>query len=116
MPQFMLLLHEDPKAFADISPAEMGKVVGEYRAWGEKVGAAGRYKGGNKLTDEGGKHLTSSKGKLKVVDGPYAEVKEIVGGYHVIEAGSYEQAVELAKDHPHLKYGLKIELRQIDAV
>jgi hypothetical protein len=48
-----------------------------------------------------------------VIDGPYSETKEIIGGYYVIEAPDYAGAVELLRDCPHLSYG-KIEVRQHD--
>jgi hypothetical protein len=48
------------------------------------------------------------------VDGPYAEAKEVVGGYYQIEAESYAEAIELCEDHPHLKYGGRIEVREVD--
>ena len=55
-------------------------------------------------------------GQVRVVDGPYAEAKEVVGGYFLIEAADYDEAVEISKGCPHLKYGGRIELRQIDPI
>ncbi len=53
-------------------------------------------------------------GKLVVTDGPYTEVKDIVGGVFVIEAASYDDAVALASGCPHLEYG-EIEVREVDS-
>jgi hypothetical protein len=115
MATYMLLLHEDPRALAtSMPPAEMERVVAEYRAWAEKLATAGRLIGGEKLKDEGGKVLSTSSGKLRVVDGPFAEAKEVIGGYFTITADSYAHAVELCSDHPHLRHGRRIELREIE--
>ena len=72
--------------------------------------------GGEKLKDEGGKIMRQEKNQVKVVDGPYSETKEVIGGYFIVKADSYAQAVELAKSCPHIKYGPKIEVREIDPV
>ena len=53
-------------------------------------------------------------GQVRVTDGPYAEVKEVVGGYFLIRASSYDVAVEIARTCPHLRYGGRIEVRQVD--
>ena len=117
MPQFMLILHDNPSAFeANIGPAEIQSILEEYRSWGQRMVAQGRIKGRNKLKEDGGKHMTLVQGKVRTVDGPYAEAKEVVGGYYVIEADDYAHAVKLCEAHPHLKYGSKIEVREVDPV
>ncbi|MFN0121690.1 MAG: YciI family protein [Blastocatellia bacterium] len=116
MPQFMLLLHENPADFASVSPDEIQAIIGEYVAWRQAIEAAGKYAGSNKLKDEGGRHLTSDNGHVRVVDGPYAEASEVIGGYFNISAADYDEAVEITRGCPHLKYGGWIELRQIEDV
>lgn len=114
MPQFMLLLHENPADFQSYAPEEMQKLVERYRAWNEDLAASGRLAGSAKLKDEGGKHLRRErKGKLKVVDGPYGEAKEVIGGYFTIEAKDYDEAVEIASGCPHVEFGW-IEVREVD--
>lgn len=116
MAQFMLLLHETPSDFADLSPEQIQRVIEEYSAWRETLEKKGRMVGSNKLKDEGGRHLSRHDGAVQVTDGPYAEAKEIVGGYFVVEAGDYDEAVELSKSCPHLAYGGRIELREIEVL
>ncbi|HEX9648855.1 MAG TPA: YciI family protein [Alphaproteobacteria bacterium] len=116
MPQFMLLLHNAPRDTSKASPADMQAVVNEYSAWSQKLAAAGKLKGGQKLADEGGRMITAKGGKISVTDGPYTETKEVVGGFFMIEAKSYDDAVKLSSDCPHLKFGGRIELRQIDVM
>ena len=114
MPKFMMILHDSMSDLQKISPAEMQKVIAKYQAWSAKLGQAGKLAGGEKLKDEGGKHLSASKGKMVVRDGPFAEAKEVIGGYFMIEAADYAEAAALSADCPHLELGGRIELREID--
>jgi hypothetical protein len=116
MPNYMLLLHDNPAAFANISPEEMQKVVEKYIAWGSRLRNAGVIKAGDKLTDEPGKVMRRKDGQVRVTDGPYSESKEVLGGYYMIEAASYDKAVEYARDCPGLDYGGTIEVRQVDSM
>ena len=111
MDEFILLLHESPTGFADVSPEEMQRVIEEYGAWRTQLEEAGRLSGANKLADEGGRSLRGNGAQLQVTDGPYAEAKEVIGGYFVIRAAGYDEAVELSRGCPHLKYDGRIELR-----
>ena len=114
MQQFVLLLHQrpvtDPDAF---SPEEIQAVIQDYVAWADAMTAKDLYAGGHKLTPEGGKSLVLEGERLDVTDGPYVETKEIIGGLFVIKARDYDHATELVADCPHLKYGGRIELRQV---
>jgi hypothetical protein len=114
MAEFMLLLHENPQGFAELSPKEIQNAVGEYSAWREQIAGKGRLTGGNKLRDEGGRWLTSDAGDVRVVDGPFSEAKEVIGGYFMIKAADYDEAVEISRGCPHLCYGGRIELREVD--
>jgi hypothetical protein len=114
MPGYMLLLHEPTDGNEDVSAQEIQEIIGEYISWKESLEAKGLLTGGEKLADEGGKHLRSNGGEIRVTDGPFAEVKEALAGFFSIIADDYESAVELSKTCPHLKYGGWIELREID--
>ena len=83
-------------------------------AWSQKLGAEGKLVGGQKLRDEGGRHLSGYNGDFRVTDGPFAEAKEVIGGFFSITAADYDEAVEISKECPHLKYGGRIELREIE--
>jgi len=71
----------------------------------------GGYKGGEPLVP-GGKVVSQKSGKI-VIDGPYAETKEQVGGFFLVEAASYEEAVEMAKDYPDFHLNGKVEIREV---
>lgn len=116
MAHYMLLLHEDPSAFAEATPETMQGIIGEYVAWRRKLASEGRLVGGEKLKDEGGRHLVMREHAVVVTDGPFAEAKEVLGGYFTIEAAGYDEAVEIAKTCPHLKYQSRVELREIDSL
>ncbi|MEP7272685.1 MAG: YciI family protein [Acidobacteriota bacterium] len=116
MSKFLLLLHESPADYSNVSAEEIQFVIGEYTAWRNKLVTEGRFAGGEKLKDEGGRHLSTVNNQVRVVDGPYAEAKEIMGGYFIIEAADYDEAVSISRECPHLKFGGRIELREIDAL
>ena len=76
----------------------------------------GKLAGGLKLKDEGGRRMTRNGDGVRVVDGPFAEAKEVVGGFFLIEAADYDEAVEISRSCPHLVYGQSIELREVDPI
>lgn len=116
MARFILLLHESPTAFDGLSPDEIQRVIEEYTAWRVELDAQGRLAGGEKLEDGTARQLVANDGKVAVTDGPYTEAKEVLGGYFIVQAEDWAEAVEVSKGCPHLKYGGRIELRRIDEI
>lgn len=114
MDSYLLLLHEDPGQYANLSPADIGAMIERYRAWSRKLAAAGRLVGGDKLADEGGKRLRAGPRGPIVTDGPFIESKDVIGGTFVVKAASYDEAVALVADCPHLHGDNVIELRRIE--
>ena len=114
MAKYMLLLHDDPSVFTGMSPEEMQKAIEKYMAWGARLRTSGILIASDKLTDDPGRVMRGRNGQVRVTDGPYSETKEVLGGYYTIEAASYEEAMDRARDCPHLTYGGTIEVRQID--
>jgi hypothetical protein len=113
MAKFMLIVHSPPGFWQNLSPEEMQRKVERYQAWVSKFKTSGRHVGGEKLGEEGGKVLRQEKGRTQVIDGPYSEAKEVVGGFIVFRAANYEEAVELVRDSPFLEDG-QVILRQTD--
>lgn len=113
MPQYALLLRDDRNTVAGYSPEEMQKLLERYGAWRRSLQA--KAVGGQKLKDGEGRVLRKQNGKPAIYDGPFAEAKEIMGGFFIIEAGGYDEAVELAKTCPHMDFG-SIEVRQIEVI
>ena len=108
MSQFMLLLYDNPVDWQKVSPEEMQKAIEKYMAWTKKPFMVDS----KRLAADAGKVLKRQDGKSRATDGPYSETKEVLGGYYTIEAASYEEAVTLASDHPHLEYGGTLVVRQ----
>jgi len=113
MAKFMLILHGPPGVWQDFSPEEIHDKAEKYQAWTKEIRSSGRHVSGEKLGDEGGKLVSRKQGRVTVVDGPFAETKEVVGGYLVIKAADYAEALELIRDCPFLD-DYRIELRQTD--
>jgi hypothetical protein len=113
MAKFMFILSSPPNPLEQLTPDERQRVAEKFTAWGARIAQSGKKAGGNKLLDEGGKTVTRKRGKLRVVDGPYSETKEVVGGYLVVNAESYEEAVGLLRDCPQLDF-YRIEVRKVD--
>ena len=114
MPNYMLLLHQNSDRPRPSSPDQIMAITKSYMSWADRMRAEGRLKGGEKLTFDPGKVMRPNNGKVTVTDGPYAESKEIVGGYFAISAKDYDEACKVAETCPHLGYGGTIEVRQVD--
>ncbi len=97
-----------------MSPAEMQRIIERYRDWTESVRRAGRLLGGEKLRAGEGRVVRGRRGQPVITDGPYTESKEIVGGYWLLEAASYDEVVAMLKDHPALEGPGALEIRQIE--
>ena len=80
----------------------------------DRMEAAGHLAGGQKLKDGEGRVMKTEKGKLRVLDGPYSETKEVIGGYWLIDAADYDEAIELSRDCPHIEYGASLEIREVE--
>ena len=111
--KFMLILHNTPGVWRNLSAEEIQRKVEKYQAWIDKIHSSGRHVSSEKLGEEGGKLLALQKGRLHILDGPYSEAKEVVGGYLVLRAANYDEAIELIHDCPMLD-DYRIELRQTD--
>jgi len=113
MEQYLILLHEHNQ-IPQLSPEEMQAVIEKYKDWGRRLHASGNFLGSNKLEDTG-RVLRGDAGKVRITDGPFTETKDVLGGYYLIQAESYEHAAELCRDSPHLAFGA-VEIRRIEAV
>jgi hypothetical protein len=118
MAQYMLLLHQAPNYNMDLPREKMLEMTKRYMTWAEGLGAKGKLAGGEKLTAGGVRHVKAKDGKPVVTDGPYAEAKDVVGGYFVIEAKDQAEAEAIAKDCPHVTIaaGNWIEIRPIESM
>ena len=104
-----LLVFRNTSWHKDLSPEEIQQNMARFTAWFERLNNDGRFKGGGPLG-----HYGKILGARNVVmDGPFAETKEAIAGFFLIQADSLEQAVEIAKGCPGLEFGQTVEVRAI---
>jgi hypothetical protein len=115
MPNYLLLLHAEPDVFKNSSPEELQVIIQKYYSWKQRMRQTGILLGGEKLQDRTGRVIRRTADVTSVIDGPYAETKEVLAGFFQIQTKDYDAAVDAAKDCPHLQYGA-IEIRQIEPV
>lgn len=109
--QYLLLIYENEKRFANLDQAAFGSELAEYRAFGQQH--ASHIKGGNALqpTDKA-RTVRVRDGKNLETDGPFAETKEQLGGYYLVEARDAEEAAAMAAGIPGARFG-SVEVRPI---
>jgi hypothetical protein len=95
----------DPQKSKD----DIQAAIDRFYAWHERLVAEGRFKGGQRLAPD--TRLVSRSG---ITDGPFAEAKEVVGGYWFIVAASLDEAARIASHNPCLECGLSFEVRPIE--
>ena len=93
----------------DRSPEEIQEAIDDFYIWHDRLVSEGMLKAGQRLAREA--KIVSRCG---VIDGPFAEAKEVVGGYWFFLAGSLAEAAALAAQNPCLAYGLTCEVRPIE--
>ncbi|MBT9488309.1 MAG: transcription initiation protein [Rubrivivax sp.] len=116
MSQYLLLLHETPADSARITPAEMQEIIQRHQAWAADLAQKGQLLSGEKLTDDGGRHLRLAGGRPLASDGPYAEAHDVIGGFYLVQADNDLAAEAIAARCPHLEGRQWIELRRIEVV
>ena len=95
----------------DLSPEEVQKMVTQWYAWFERLTQEGKCKAGHPLEREG--RIVSARKGRTVADGPFAESKEAIGGYFLLQVDDFDEAVEIAKQCPGLAYGIDVEVRPV---
>jgi hypothetical protein len=106
-----MLLFVGREWYNELPDTEVRKVADAAKAWFDNLVAQGKMKGANSLARSGTR--VAANGKV-ISDGPYAETKEALGGYLILQAENLEEAIEIAKSFPSLKYGTTLEIRQIN--
>lgn len=111
--RYLLLICTEDKAGPPPSRAEMEAIVEGHARFGSELQAAGKMVAGERLRphDEGSR-VRFKAGQRQVMDGPFTETKEALGGFYLIECDSKQEAVEWAKKIP-LREGGFVEVRQV---
>jgi hypothetical protein len=111
--KYMLMIYGDEKAYQTLSEDDRTKLHEGHRAYGEALAAAGIVRGGSELAPvSSSTTLRFTNGKPKMLDGPFAETKEQLGGYYLIETENLEQALEWAAKMPGMTGGA-VEVRPL---
>ena len=103
-----LLLFRNNAWYQDLTPGEIEEAMGRFNSWFEQLNRAGKVRSGAPLA-AAGKTVT----RHMVTDGPFAESKEAIAGFFVIQAESLDEAVKIAKRCPGLEFGQTVEVRAI---
>lgn len=106
-----LLLFRGPHWDRGLPADELQQAMNKVMAWFEGLNERGKVKGAQPLGSQG-RIISGTNGRF-VVNGPFTETKEAVGGYLVLQADSLNEAVEMAQWMPTLRYGMSVEVRPI---
>jgi hypothetical protein len=111
--QYLLLIYGAESYWATLSEAEKQKVIGQFMAFRQDLRDTGKYVGGNPLQPVSAARTVRVRGGKKLVsDGPFAETKEQLGGYFLVEAKDLDEAQALAARIPSASWG-SIEVRPV---
>lgn len=111
--QYMLLIYGEESAWAALPPEKLAEEMGAYFAYSEELQKAGKLRGGDELQPVAtAKTVSLLGGKHTVVDGPFADTKEALGGYYLIDVESMEEALAWAAKCPGARYG-RVEVRAV---
>ena len=111
--QYMLLIYDDESVWTSMSEDEQKTVMGEYFAYTEALKSAGKHVAGDALQPiNTAKSVRVRDGESETTDGPFAETKEVLGGYYLVDVDSEDEALEWASKIPSARYGT-IEVRPV---
>jgi len=111
--QYLLLIYDHEKAWMGMSEAEQNAMMNEYMEFTKSIAQSGHYRGGKQLHPISKATTVRLRDKKRLVtDGPFAETKEQLGGYYLIEASDLDEAVGIAARIPSARMG-SIEVRPV---
>ena len=111
--KYLLLICEEEQWWSKASEADRTQVMGEYRQFTQQIMASGHYVGGSQLQPSGtATSVRIREGKRLVTDGPFAETREQLGGYYLVNAKDLDEAIGLAARIPAARTGT-VEVRPL---
>ena len=113
MAQFILFIRGGSDVSANLSPEQIRASIKRFSDWARKLRAEGKLITAEKLKDGAGMLVGMHGGQI-VVDGPFAETKETIGGYFIIEAKDMAEAITITKDSPAMSEGSTVEVREVE--
>ena len=113
--QYLLMCCFDEKRWESLPESERDSIMRDYGALIENVSKSGQYLAGAKLKSTAAATTVREKnGKAVITAGPYAETKEQLGGYHLLECRDLDEAIAIARRIPTLRAGGTVEVRPVD--
>jgi hypothetical protein len=111
--KYMLLIHDSEKVWGTLSQDEQQQIMADYRRFSDEIKATGQYLAGSQLQPtSAATSVRVRNGKRVVTDGPFAETREQLGGYYLVDAKDLDEAIGLAERLPSAKLGT-IEIRPL---
>src|ERR1700730_17098608 len=111
--EYLLLIYHAEKEYENLPAAEREPMQAEYRQLMEQLSAKGKFRGGHQLVrTELATTVRVRDGKRVLTDGPFAETKEQLGGYYLVDAKDLDEAIALAGRIPSARHG-SIEVRSV---
>ena len=111
--QYLLMIYSNEAEYAKIDPGILQKALGEYQEFTQSIIQSGNFKAGDRLQPVSTATTVRIRdGKTLTTDGPFAETREQLGGYYLIEAKDLDTALGIAARIPGARYG-SIEVRPI---
>jgi hypothetical protein len=111
--KYLLLINDDPSAWARMSEEQVNAVMSEYFAYSAAIREEGIFVSGDALKGpEEARTVRVRDGQRLVKDGPFAETKELVGGYYVVDCDTIDQAIDAAARIPSARFGA-VEVRPV---
>jgi hypothetical protein len=111
--KYLCLIYDNESHWGTMPKSEVDGLMSEFRAYTEDIKGSGHYIGGNRLQPtEAATTIRIRNGKMSTTDGPFAETKEQLGGYYLIEAKDLNDAIQVASRIPSARFG-SIEVRPI---
>lgn len=116
MPRYAALIYEAAATEGQGTPDDWAQVMAEYNEFGQKAGAAGVITGGEALEPTSTAttvHVEGGKGgTVSTIDGPFAETKEVLGGFYLLQCADLDEAIHWASQIPGAWHG-KVEVRPL---
>jgi hypothetical protein len=111
--KYLCLIYDEEKLWETMPKDKAETIMGEYRAFTGDIQKSGHYVGGYQLQPtQAATTVRIRNGRVSTTDGPFAETKEQLGGYYLIEAKDLNDAIQVASRIPSAKYG-SIEVRPL---
>jgi hypothetical protein len=115
--QYALMCYADEQGWAELTEAQRDAVMAAYGEWTQAIVRSGHYRASTKLgPTSAATTLREKNGKPITTDGPFAETREQLGGFHLVECKDLDEALAIAGRIPTLRVGCTVEVRPVETL